>query len=66
MLLPHEFTVDHIGAVDRLTLVLPVDPYDRAMLVTSAPEKPTAIIVDERDAFISFVCENNTSFTKGF
>jgi hypothetical protein len=62
MLLPREFSVGYIGNVTQLTLVLPVDDYDRAFLVTLAPGKPTAIVVDERDSFVSFVCDNNTSW----
>jgi hypothetical protein len=62
MLLPHEFSLGYIGSVIQLTLVLPVGDYDRACLVTLAPGKPTAIVVDERDSFASFGCENNTSW----
>jgi len=62
MLLPHDFSMGYIGDATQLTLVLPVDDYDRAFLVTLAPGKPTAIFVDERESFASFTCENNTSW----
>jgi hypothetical protein len=62
MLLAHEFSVGFIGSVTQLTLVLPIDEHDRAFLITLAPGEPTAIVVDERDSFSSFACENNTSW----
>jgi|ERR1700688_710126 len=62
MLLPHEFSVDYIGNVTQLTLVLPVDDYDRAFLVTLAPGKLTAIAIDEREGFASFICESNRNW----
>jgi hypothetical protein len=62
MLSPHEFSVGYIGDIDQLTLVLPINDYDRSCLVTLATGKPTAIVVDERDSFISFACDNNKSW----
>jgi hypothetical protein len=59
MLLPHEFSLDYIGNATGLTLVLPVASNDRACLVTLATGKPSAIIIDEREEFFSFMCENN-------
>ena len=62
MLLPNEFSVGYVGDVTQLTLVLPVDAHDRACLVTTAQGTPTLVVVDERDTFASFECENNTSW----
>jgi hypothetical protein len=62
MLLPHEFSVGFIGGINQLTLVLPVDSYDRSFLVTLASGKPTAISLDKKDGFASFTCENNSSY----
>jgi hypothetical protein len=60
MLSPFEFSLGYIGNVTQLTLVLPIDNYDHPCVVTLAPGKPTAIVVDERYSFTSFACEGNT------
>lgn len=62
MLSPNEFSVGHIAAATGLTLVLPVDRYDRMFLVTTAHSEPKAILLDERDQFEAFSCQDNTSY----
>jgi hypothetical protein len=62
MLSPNEFSIGYIGSVTELTLVLPIESYDRACLITAAPGKPMAIVIDERDLFASFESEGNTSW----
>jgi hypothetical protein len=57
MLTPEEFTVGPIGDITQLTLVLPIDRYGHACLITAAPGKPTALVVDEKDTFAFFVSE---------
>jgi hypothetical protein len=59
VLLPSEFMVGHIGDIAEFTLVLPVDSYDRTCLVTTAPGKPTAIVIGEND-FVCFESQGNT------
>lgn len=61
MLLAHEFGAGYIGEITQLTLVLPIDDHDRTFLVTLASGKPTAIMIDKRDSFLSFMCEGNTT-----
>jgi hypothetical protein len=62
MLTPEEFTVGPIGDVTQLTLVLPIDTYGHACLITPAPGKPTALVVDQKDTFAFFASEGNMAW----
>lgn len=62
MLAPHEFTVGTIGDAADMTLVLPRSPHEATMLITHAPDAPTAVHLDGQFRFASMNSAGNTSW----
>jgi len=63
MLSPSEFSVGAIGdATNGLTLVMPRNQHEHAILVTNASGSPYALFLSGDYQFEGFECSNNTSW----
>jgi hypothetical protein len=62
MLSPNEFNIGYISGAIGLTLVVPTGPYGYHLRVTTAHTEPTAVVLDERDAFVSFASRDNKAY----
>ncbi len=62
MLAPREFLIGSFGQTDGLTLVLPRDQYEHAALVSQASGQRIAVILKGEHEFISFNCDDDTSW----
>lgn len=62
MLAPREFLVGSFSQTDGLTFVLPRDQYEHAALVSRVSGQRIAVILKGEHQFVSFGCENNTSW----
>jgi hypothetical protein len=62
MLSPHEFSVGCISDSTGLTLVLPRGSYETSFIVIATVEPKIAVVLEGDHRFLSFECNDNTSW----